>query len=191
MSLNIKNPNPLYFALTLALIIVLTVFLISCLATGGHLGIYEADTPIYLQYAKQIAQGHPYSFFLGDSPSTGSTTHLFPFVLSIPYLLGFTGNTYLCVVFFLNALFYLFILFLVWLIAKKLYPPATPLALLLTTLSGHTVAATLHMTDMGFFSVLALGLFVSVLYKRKKVHLYWLFSVVSLALKGWFLEFHS
>jgi hypothetical protein len=158
--------NTLVLALCTALLIISATFILLTTAGDGHPAVAESDTVLYFQYAKNIAQGHPYVFSPGDAPSTGSTTHLFPFILAILYRLGATGDAFTAAAFALNSLFYLGIVVLVWLITKRLAPKMTPLTTFLTVLSGHTVSAVLKMTDIGFFSFLALAVFTAFVYRK-------------------------
>ena len=75
------------------------------------LAIPQPDTPLYYQAARRIVEGHPFSFSEGSSVCTGTTTVLYPFVLAIPYALGFSGDAMIVVGFLLNALFYCVFLF--------------------------------------------------------------------------------
>lgn len=50
------------------------------------------DTYIHLQYARQIARGHPWQYNDGDPRSTGATSPLYPFLLAVGYVLGFSGE---------------------------------------------------------------------------------------------------
>ncbi|MFL7794509.1 MAG: hypothetical protein AB8I69_20370, partial [Anaerolineae bacterium] len=50
------------------------------------------DAYITLQYARQIARGHPYQYNDGDPTTTGMTSPLFGFLMAGFYLLGFTGE---------------------------------------------------------------------------------------------------
>jgi hypothetical protein len=163
--MNLKHPT-LTPALCLALCIIAVFYLLLTTAGNGQTALVESDQRIYLQYARNIAQGQPYVFTPGDAPSTGSTTHLFPFVLAALYKLGATGLAFITASFVLNALFYLGIVVLVWLIAKRMAKKIAGPALFLVVLSGHTIAAVLHQTDIGFFTLLALATYTSLLYNR-------------------------
>lgn len=50
------------------------------------------DAYIHFQYARQIARGHPWQYNDGDPPSTGATSPLYPLLLAVGYLLGFSGE---------------------------------------------------------------------------------------------------
>lgn len=158
--------NTLVLALCTALLIISATYLILTTAGDGHPTIAEPDTVLYLQYAKNIAGGHPYVFSPGDAPSTGSTTHLFLFILALLYRLGATGDAFISAIFALNSLCYLGIVVQTWFITKRLAPKMAPLATFLTLLSGHTVSAMLKMTDIGFFSFLAVSTFSALVHRK-------------------------
>ena len=49
------------------------------------------DVYIHFQYARQFALGEPYSYNPGQSPSSGATSFLYPFILAFGYLAGFNN----------------------------------------------------------------------------------------------------
>lgn len=57
------------------------------LITGGALSLPLDDSFIYLQYARAIAEGHPFVYTAGNAPTTGATSLLWPFLLAPPHLL--------------------------------------------------------------------------------------------------------
>ena len=77
-----------------------------------------SDSLLYCQSARQIAEGQPFRFTPGEAPSTGCTSHLYPFILAIPYLLGAHGPSLLTAGFILNAAFYLTFL-CCWILSAK------------------------------------------------------------------------
>ena len=172
MKLNVtiqKEDYPLAMAFCLALFFIGTIYLLLQAASGFEgMSYVEADQTLYMQYARNMATGHPYVFTLGDAPSTGSTSHLYPWILAGLYKLGAHGNTFFVAIFWLNAFFYVGMIFSVWLIAKKLVPKLTPFAVFLTVISGQTLTTFFGGTDMGLFSFLALTLFAALLYEKKK-----------------------
>jgi len=86
-------------------------YMVATLATPGtHLSVPQPDTLLYCQSARQIAEGMPYVFSPGDKPSTGSTSHAYPFLLAALYKTGATGDVLLTAGFVLNAVFYLIFL---------------------------------------------------------------------------------
>ena len=164
-----KKNNPLALAICFALFFIGTIYLLLYAASDfERMSYVEADQTIYMQYARNMAEGHPYVFTLGDAPSTGSTSHLYPWILAGLYKLGAHGNSFFAAIFWLNAFLYMGMIFSVWLIAKKMAPKLAPFAVFLTVLSGQTLTTFFGGTDMGLFSFLALTLFASLLYEKKK-----------------------
>lgn len=49
------------------------------------------DAYIHFQYARQFALGEPYTYNSGQPPSSGATSFLYPLILAIGYLAGFSG----------------------------------------------------------------------------------------------------
>ena len=58
----------------------------------GHPGAMLDDTYIHFQYARAIAEGHPFRFQAGEPISTGATSLLWPAILAPFYWVGFRGN---------------------------------------------------------------------------------------------------
>lgn len=164
-----KVKHPLQIALCLGLLIASFFYLLTTTAGDGTPVIAEPDALLYYHYARNIADGNPYIFSPGDAPSTGSTTHLFPYILAVPYLLGITGNSIVLISYLLNCGFYLATIWLVWLIARKMAPNALWLIMLMTVLSGHLASASLRQTDIGFFTMLAMAMFTCLIYERWKL----------------------
>lgn len=55
--------------------------------TGGEISLPLDDSFIYLQYARAIAEGHPFVYTQGNAPTTGATSLWYPFLLVPPHLL--------------------------------------------------------------------------------------------------------
>ncbi len=53
--------------------------------TGGELSLPLDDSFIYLQYARAIAEGHPFVYSPGNAPTTGATSLLWPVLLAPPH----------------------------------------------------------------------------------------------------------
>lgn len=138
----------------------------------------QPDSLLFFQYAKAIANGHAYQFTLGQDASTGSTSHLYPFVLSLLIQLGGTERLEL-LSFVLNCICHIISLALVTLIAWKLKPRAAPVALLLAALSGHLAISVHGDCDTTLFVPLMLGVFYAALCGRPS----WL--GITLALAPW------
>lgn len=134
--------------------------------TGGHPGPPQADTLIYMQYARAMAEGHPYVFSPGDAPSTGSTSHLYPAVLAIPYLLGARGDALLSAGFLIHVCCYLIWLQLFWHVARRCVPGQALLAAGMALLNGHLALVAMEQSDIGLFLPLSWGLLAALLYGR-------------------------
>jgi hypothetical protein len=83
---------------------VTSYFALACWAHAGSLGFPLDDSYIYLTYAKQIARGHPYSYFDGSGFSAGATSLLWPSALAPLYLVGFHGAAFVAAVWGISTL---------------------------------------------------------------------------------------
>ena len=117
------------------------------------LAVPQPDTLLYCQSARRIVEGHPFSFFSGALPSTGNTTVLYPFVLAIPYALGFTGDSLLTGGFVLNALFYLVFLAGWGIVIAEFFKSGSArlVAGLLVALSNQPAFCSFSQSDIGFW----------------------------------------
>lgn len=123
----------------------------------GAMPIPQPDTLLYSQAARRIVEGAPFSFSPGSAPSTGTTSVLYPFVLAIPYALGFTGDSFLAAGFWLNAIFYLVFLF-GWSVAISNWVAdgrARNLAFVLLSLTGQPAYAALAQSDTGLWMAIS------------------------------------
>ena len=136
---------------------------------GGQVAPPQHDSLMYQQYARSMAQGHPFRYNPGDPPSTGSTSYLYPPLLALLYLAGAHGDALPTAGFVLASVFYLIFLLLFWKACRLIAPDAAPLAAWLCVLSGHTAVAALGQSDMGLFMVLSTGAVVAVLAGRPVV----------------------
>ncbi len=57
--------------------------------TGGEWSAPLDDVFIHFDYARAIAQGHPFEWVAGNGYSSGNTSVTYPFVLALGYVLGF------------------------------------------------------------------------------------------------------
>ena len=57
-------------------------------ATGGEICLPLDDSFIYLQYARAMAEGHPFVYTPGNAPTTGATSLGYPLLLVPPHLVG-------------------------------------------------------------------------------------------------------
>jgi hypothetical protein len=49
------------------------------------------DVYIHFQYARSFAEGTPYVYNMGEPPTSGATSFIYPILLSVGYLIGFKG----------------------------------------------------------------------------------------------------
>ena len=135
----------------------------------GHPAIPQSDALVFMQYARSMAEGHPYAYSVGDTPSTGSTSHLYPACLALLVKLGAHADALITAAFAFNALCYLLWLQLFWLVAKRIFPTQAILAAALALLNGHLLMSALSLTDMALFTVISWSLFAALLYERPRL----------------------
>ena len=135
---------------------------------GKQIAVPQLDTPLYCQSARQIAEGMPYIYTPGDKPSTGCTSHVYPFLLAALYKAGATGDALLTAGFALNALFYLIFLANWGVIAGRLTasPRGKIAACALLALNGQAAFCALSQSDMGLFMAVSSGIFAALLAGR-------------------------
>ena len=75
------------FALLYGAFQVLRILHVERMTTGGEISLPLDDSFIYLQYARAIAEGHPFVYTPGNAPTTGATSLLWPFLLAPPHFL--------------------------------------------------------------------------------------------------------
>lgn len=123
----------------------------SCPDAG--IAVPQPDTLLYCQSARRIVEGHPFSFFEGAPPSTGNTTVLYPFVLAVPYALGFTGDSLLTGGFILNAIFYLVFLAGWGVVISRFFEKGSArlVAGLLIALSNQQAFCSFSQSDIGLW----------------------------------------
>lgn len=128
----------------------------------GALAIPQPDAPLYLQAARRVAEGFPFSFSAGSAVSTGSTTILHPFLFAIPCLLGIADDSFVACAFVINALFYFIFLFSWGAVIRSWVrdPFARILAVVLLALFGQTAYAALALSDIGLWLAVS-GLFMA------------------------------
>lgn len=149
-----------------AFVISVLGYILLTVAGDGQMSIAESDQLLYMQYARNMAHGHPLVFSPGDAPSTGSTTYLYIFLHSLIYRLGAEGDLVYLLSYLMNATFYLGSIWMIWNIARIMIPGALGLTMSMSVLSFHLAAASLKQTDIGLFVFLALALFASLLHKK-------------------------
>lgn len=103
-----RKRNLIFLSVSIALVQIAGYYIASAtLRADGTVAIAQPDTLLYCQAARRIAEGFPFSFSVGTAASTGTTSVLYPFLLTPFYMLGMKGTAFLTAGFVLNALFYI------------------------------------------------------------------------------------
>jgi hypothetical protein len=124
--------------------------------TGGEISLPLDDSFIYLQYARAIAQGHPFVYSPGNAPTSGATSLLWPFLLMPPHLTSLGPPFAIAWALALGALALLASTLLIARLGRSLAgPPGMVLAPLLFLASPHLL--------WGYMSGMEIGLYASVL----------------------------
>jgi hypothetical protein len=137
------------------------LFLASMLtATQGHFVPQVVDLYLVCQYAKAIAEGHPFQYNPGEAPSTGSTSLLYTFVLALPHAAGIRGEGLIAFAIGIGTVCYALSVRLAGAVAARLAGPRERLlAATLVALGGPVVWSFLYGSDIALFLLLALWLF--------------------------------
>ncbi|MBX3192560.1 MAG: hypothetical protein KF819_36585 [Labilithrix sp.] len=81
-----------WLPLALGTAIVARASIRAVVAKVGHPGPTLDDAYIHFQYARAIAEGHPFRYQAGEPISSGATSFLWPALLALPYAIGFRGT---------------------------------------------------------------------------------------------------
>ena len=139
-------------------------FFAATLRPDRLMAVAQPDSSLYLQAARRIVEGGAFTFSAGGAVHTGTTSVLYPFLLAVPYALGFTGGSLVSAAFWLNVCFYLVFL-LCWaqvIDARVREPVAKVVSVLLLALFGQFAFVSLAQSDTGLWlavsSLFAFGL---------------------------------
>ncbi len=145
--------SPTWLFLVLALLLALTYMQSMLTYTNSEWILPLDDTYIYLQYARQFAEGHFWQYNTGDLPSTGTTSQLYPFFLTIGYLIGFRGEAFPIFVFWFNAVLLWISLMLCYRLFRRCFSQSVAIA------SAGLIAFTGHIT-WGYFLGMEIGMMI-------------------------------
>lgn len=84
------------------------------------------DTYIHFQYARQLANGHPFVYNTGDNPTSGATSFIYSPLLAAGYLAGFQGLALGYWALLIGTLFFLFSTWLVYRLTLDLMTKESP-----------------------------------------------------------------
>jgi hypothetical protein len=125
--------------------------------TDGHFVAQNPDLYVVCQYARALAEGHPFQYNAGEAPTTGSTSLLHTAILALAHALGARGEGLVAFAVLFGAGLYLASILLAGRVAGALASPREGLlAGALVALGGPVVWAYLYGSDIALFLFLAL-----------------------------------
>ncbi len=141
--------------------VVAIAFLVSMLtATEGRFVPQVLDLYLVCQYAKAMAEGHPFQYNPGEAPTTGATSLLHTAVLALAHRLGARGEGLIAFAVLSGAVFYVLTVLLAARIGTRLAGAREGvLAGLLVALCGPVVWGFLYGADIALVLLLATWLF--------------------------------
>src|SRR5436309_1255191 len=145
-------------ALPLLVLAVVVAFLFAMLAsTGGRFVPQVVDLYVVCQYARAMAEGHPFRYNPGESPSTGSTSLLYTAWLGGAHAVGIRGEALVAFAIVTGALLFAAAVFLARRIGTTLAgESAGGLAGALLALGGPIAWSFLYGSDIALYMFLAL-----------------------------------
>jgi 4-amino-4-deoxy-L-arabinose transferase-like glycosyltransferase len=147
------------FVLLLGTCLVLSFafFQASYLSTQGRPTFPTDDTYIYFQYARQLAEGHPFQYNTGDELTTGMTSILYWLLTTLGYVVGFRGELLVVFAFLLGFAGLFASAWLSYRIVERLVDrTAGMLAAFLVCLNGQVVWGCLAGLEIPVFTSLLL-----------------------------------
>ena len=143
--------------LAIGLCVVATFVGLMLWTTVGHFVAQVSDLYVVAQYARALAEGHPFQYNAGEPATSGSTSLLHTVVLGLAHAIGFRGEGLVAFAVLLGAALYLASIPLAARVAERLAGPREGrLAALLVALSGPAVWGYLYGSDIAPFLFLAL-----------------------------------
>jgi hypothetical protein len=125
--------------------------------TGGYFVAQVSDFYLIAQYARAMAEGHPFQYNAGEAATTGATSLLHTTVLAAAHAAGARGEGLVAFAVLLGAAFYLASLPLAVRVGTRLAGPREGmLAGGLVALSGPVVWGFLYGSDIALFLFLSL-----------------------------------
>jgi len=129
-------------------------------AAGGHFVAQVPDLYVVCQYARAMAEGHPFQYNAGEAPTTGSTSLLHTTVLALAHASGARGEGLVAFAVLLGTALYLGSILLAARVGRRLAGPREGrLAGALVALGGPVVWSFLYGSDIATFLFLALLVF--------------------------------
>jgi hypothetical protein len=124
-------------------------------STNGHFVPPVVDLYVVCQYAKAMAEGHPFRYNAGEAASSGSTSLLHPVILALGHAAGARGEGLVALAVGLGLVFFLVTIWLTRRIGCALGNPTTgTLAGALVALNGPVAWGFLYGSDIALFMLL-------------------------------------
>ncbi|HSD26694.1 MAG TPA: hypothetical protein VLL75_05275, partial [Vicinamibacteria bacterium] len=125
--------------------------------TGGHFVAQVSDLYVVAQYARAMAEGHPFQYNAGEAPTTGATSLLHTALLALAHAAGARGEGLVAFAVLLGAALYVASIPLAARIGRHLAGRREGLlAGALVALGGPVVWGYLYGSDIALFLFLAL-----------------------------------
>jgi 4-amino-4-deoxy-L-arabinose transferase-like glycosyltransferase len=125
--------------------------------TEGHFVAQISDLYVVAQYAKAMAEGHPFQYNAGEAPTTGATSLLHTACLALAHATGARGEGLIAFAVLFGAALFVASIPLAVRVGRRLASPREGvLAGALLALSGPVVWAYLYGSDIALFLFLAL-----------------------------------
>jgi len=131
----------------------------SLAATDGHFTAPVVDLYLIAQYARAIAEGHPFQYNPGDAPSTGATSLLHTAVLALAHAAGARGEGLIAFATLFGGLLYVASVLRAERLGRLLGDERDArLAAVMVALGGPVVWGFVYGSDSALFAFLALWL---------------------------------
>ncbi|NNF06909.1 MAG: hypothetical protein HKN21_09120 [Candidatus Eisenbacteria bacterium] len=127
-------------------------------ATGGKLSMPLDDAFIFFQYAKELANGSPFSYQAGDPTTTGATSLLTVFIDALGYLVGFRGEAMIVFALILGIVCFAWSLASAHRLGERLCPQVPWGPPLLLFFTGPLLWAAYSGMDLPLFMALSLAM---------------------------------
>ena len=148
------RPTASLVLLALAVAVVFLAFMLA--ATDGQFVPQVVDLYLVCQYARALAEGHPFRYNPGDAPSTGATSLLQTAMLAVPHAAGIRGEALVAFAIVVGIGFYCLTVALAFRVGRLLGGQREGLlAGVLVALGGPVVWGFLYGSDIALFMLLA------------------------------------
>jgi len=148
------RPTASLVLLALAVAVVFLAFMLA--ATDGQFVPQVVDLYLVCQYARALAEGHPFQYNPGDAPSTGATSLLHTALLAVPHAAGIRGEALVAFAIAAGIVFFCLTVAVALRVGRLIGGPREGvLAGILVALGGPVVWGFLYGSDIALFMFLA------------------------------------